>query len=68
MHERKRRAPRRERLECQMRHHTGVFSDGVQHHRILELRSGFADDVDALRLQLLEMCERSSIERHRTFP
>ena len=51
-----------ERLARQMQQHRRVLADGIQQHRALELRRHLADDVDALRFQLLEMCER--VSRH----
>jgi len=47
--------PGKKRLACQMQHHGRVFTDGVQHHRVIELGGDLADDVDAFRLQLFQM-------------
>ncbi|MNR10170.1 hypothetical protein D3C85_1264060 [compost metagenome] len=55
VHHRKRQLAREERLACQVQHHGGVFTDGVQHHRVIELGGHLADDVDAFRLQLFQM-------------
>ena len=40
-----------ERLLRQPQHHGRVFADGIQHHRLRELGSHFADDVDAFRFE-----------------
>ena len=42
-------------LQRQVQHHRAVLADGVQHHRPLALGDGLADDVDALRLQPLQV-------------
>src|SRR5471030_2823057 len=55
MHHRKRQLAREERLARKVQHHGGVFTDGVQHHRVIELGGDLADDVDAFRLQLFQM-------------
>jgi hypothetical protein len=41
-----------EGLEREMQHHRGVFSDGIEHHRVAELGRDLAHDVDALGFEL----------------
>jgi hypothetical protein len=41
-----------ESLQGQVRHDCRVFTDGVKHDWLFELRHDFADDVDAFRFQL----------------
>ncbi|MNQ56294.1 hypothetical protein D3C85_704140 [compost metagenome] len=55
VHHRERQLAREEGLARQVQHHGGVFTDGVQHHRVIELGGHLADDVDAFRLQLFQM-------------
>ena len=42
-------------LERQVCHDRGILAYGVQHHRFFEFRSHFADDVNTLRFELLEV-------------
>ena len=55
VHDRKWQAAGEKRLTCQMQHHGGVFADGIEHHRIIELGGHLTNDVDAFRLQLFQM-------------
>src|SRR5690606_998880 len=55
MHDRKRQLAREKSLACKVQHHGGVFTDRVQHHRVIELGGHLADDVDAFRLQLFQV-------------
>jgi hypothetical protein len=36
-------------------HHGGVFTDGVEHYRVLKLRGDLAEDVNALSLEELDV-------------
>lgn len=54
-HHRERQLAREEGLARQVKHHGGVFTDRVEHHRVVELGGDLADDVDAFRLQLFQM-------------
>ncbi len=42
-------------LRRQVQHHRAVLADRIEHHRTLGLGDDLAQDVDALRLELLEM-------------
>ena len=53
--ERKRRNRRMERLAREMQHHSGVLADRVKHHRALKFRRHFAQNVNALGFQCLQM-------------
>src|SRR6185437_3782471 len=44
-----------ERLERHMQHHARVLADRVEHHRIGELGSDLAHDLDRLGLEPLQM-------------
>jgi hypothetical protein len=57
MHQRERRLARRKSLARQMQHHGRILADTVQHDRIFKFRSNFADDVNRLGFQLLEMSQ-----------
>ena len=57
---------RRERLLGQAQHHRAVLADRVEHHRVLELGDHLAHDVDALGLELLEMCELHARDAQRS--
>ena len=46
-----------EGLLRQAQHHRGVLADGVEHHRVPELGRDFAQDVDALGLEQLQVAE-----------
>ena len=58
-----------ERLLGQPEHDRAVLADGVEHHRVLELGDGFAQDVDALGLERTKMREPAffSVQRRRSF-
>jgi hypothetical protein len=43
------------RFKSQMRHYRRVFTDGVKHDRLFELRRDFADNVDTLGFQLFQV-------------
>jgi hypothetical protein len=53
---------RKERLLGEVQHHRGVLADRVEHHRIAELGCDFADDMDRLGFQPLEV--RQLFVRH----
>jgi hypothetical protein len=55
VHHRERQLAREEGLARQVQHHGGIFTDRVQHHRVVELGGHLADDVDAFRLQLFQV-------------
>jgi hypothetical protein len=55
MEERKRRQRWVERLHRQMKHHRGVLTDRIEHDGVAEFGRHLAHDVDAFRLQPLEM-------------
>ena len=55
--QRKRRRARIERLAREVEHHRAVLAHRVEHDRPLALRDGFAHDVDALRLERLEVAQ-----------
>jgi hypothetical protein len=57
MEEREGRRRGEEGLAGEVEHHRAVLAHGIEHHRPLGLRDDFAQDVDALRLELLEMGE-----------
>ena len=46
-----------EGLLRQAQHDGGVFADGVEHDRVLELGRDFTEDVDALRLEELDVIQ-----------
>jgi len=47
----------------QVQHYCGVFPDGIEHDRVVELGCNFPDDVDAFSFQLFEM--RQVVSGHR---
>ena len=55
VHQRERQLARVERLAGQVQEHRAVLADRVQHDRVVELGRHLADDVDALRLEALEL-------------
>ncbi|MDT4837540.1 hypothetical protein FQZ97_712760 [compost metagenome] len=55
VHHRERQLAGEERLARKVQHDGRIFTDGVQHHRVVELRGDLADDVDAFRLQLFQV-------------
>ena len=57
--QRERRLGRIERLARQVQQHRGVLADGIEQHRLAELRGSLAEDVDALRLQQIEMASEA---------
>jgi hypothetical protein len=77
--QRKRRLARIERLQRQVQQNRRVLADGIEQHRIVALRDGLPNDVNALGLQGIEMSELigtavmggrrtrllDSVERHR---
>ena len=42
-------------LPRQVQHHRGILADRIEHHRIAALGGDFADDVDALGFEPLEV-------------
>ncbi len=46
-----------------MQHRHGVLADRKQHHRLFAFRDSLAHDVDALRLEPIEMAERTGRKR-----
>jgi hypothetical protein len=63
MEERKRDGPREKCLLRQAKHDRRVLANGVQHDRLLKLRSDLAEDVDALGLEVLEVAQAGCGER-----
>ena len=61
MHQGEGRLPRRERFPRQMQHDRRIFADGVQHDRMIELSRHLTNDMYALCLKTLEMCESIGI-------
>ena len=57
MQQREGRTRGEERLLRQMQHHGGILADRIEHHRALGLGDDFAQDVDALGFEALQMCE-----------
>ncbi len=53
--QRERRHRRVEGLRRQAQHHRAVFTDRVQHHRLLRLRDRLTEDMDALGLEPLQV-------------
>ena len=53
--QRERRLRRIERLERQMQHDGRILADRIEHHRVVGLGDHLADDVNALRFELLEV-------------
>src|SRR5262245_11830937 len=60
--ERERQPGRRERLEGKVEEDGRILADRVQHDRMAALGDRLANDVDALRLELLQMRELASAE------
>ena len=65
MKKRKRRLRGPEGLHGEVQHHRAVLADGIEHHRLAELRGDFAHDVDAFRLKLGEMARLRGSEARR---
>ncbi|MFT5319899.1 MAG: hypothetical protein ACI934_000028, partial [Pseudohongiellaceae bacterium] len=42
-------------FKCQVQHDSGIFTDGIEHHRIFKFRCNFTDDMDAFSLKLFEV-------------
>ena len=61
MEQRKGRARGMEGLARQMQHHRGILADAIQHYRIDRVGDDLAHDMDALRLQRVEMGEGGQI-------
>jgi hypothetical protein len=55
MHQFEGKPTREKSLARQMQHDGGIFANGVQHHRIVELGGDLPDDVNALCFELFEM-------------
>ena len=55
MEKRKGRLLRPEGLQGQVQHDGAVFAYGIEHDRLFAFRRDFAQDVDRLRLQLVQM-------------
>ena len=53
--QRERRLAGIERLHCQVQHDRAVFTNAVQHRRVVTLGDGLAHDVDGLGLQALQV-------------
>jgi hypothetical protein len=47
-----------EGLSHQMQHDVAVFANGPQHGQIFEMAKGFADNKDALGLQLVQVIHK----------
>ena len=54
MQHRKRQLARKKALRA-VQHHGRILANGIEHHRVAELRSNLANDMDAFRLQLFQM-------------
>ena len=67
VHQRKGRLGRIERLAGKVQHDRGILTDRIEHDRILKFGSHFADDVNALCLQLSEVGHRVLIRFHVQF-
>jgi len=63
MEERERRRRRIEGLLRQVQHHRAVLADRIEHHGTLGLRHHFAQDVDTLRFQPLQVRERRRLDQ-----
>ena len=59
MQQGKRRLGGVEGLAREMQHHRGVLADRVEHHRMAELGHHLAHDVDALGLELPQICREA---------
>ena len=57
MHERKWRRARVEGFFREAQHHRRVLADGIQHDRVFRLGHDLTNDVDALRLQAVQMSQ-----------
>src|SRR5215210_1135848 len=68
VHDRERQRRRRERLLGQRQQHDRVLAAAEQHDRLLELGRDLADDVDRLRLQLLEVGAELAYTAHSPSP
>ncbi len=55
MEQRERQRAREEGLPGKVQHHRRILADRIEHHRALRLGDGFAQDVDALGLEPVEM-------------
>ena len=64
MQQRKRQFAGIKRLQRQVQHHGGVFSDRIQHHRVIELCHNLAQDVNRLGFQLLQVCQPRFVDHH----
>jgi hypothetical protein len=53
--EREGRFRRIERLHRQMQHHRRIFADGIQHHRLGEVRGYLSEDMNGLGFKALKM-------------
>jgi len=62
MHQRKRGLGRIEGFHGQLDHDRRIFADRIEHDRVLKLSRDLADDVDALRLKLLQVGQ--AVARH----
>ena len=56
--QRRERHAAEERLARQPDHHVGILAERPQQRELLQPREGFAQNVDALRLELVEMVHR----------
>jgi len=59
MQQRKRNLGGIKRLLCKAEHYGGILANGIQHDRAGKFRHGLAEDMDALRLQRLQMIQPS---------
>ncbi len=55
--QRKRNLPGKESLLRQPQHHRGILADRIEHHRPRKFRHRFPQNIDALRLQALEVVQ-----------
>ena len=63
VHQRERGLRGIEGLHGDMQHRHRILADGEQHHRLLAFGDSLAHDVDALRLQPVEMTEGACRKR-----
>src|ERR1044071_7087125 len=55
MHERERQWRRMKCLYRKVKHHARILANRVEHHRVLELRDHFANDLNRLGFEAFEM-------------
>ena len=63
--QRRERHPAEERLARQPDHHVGILAERPQQRQLLQPRESFAENVDALGLELVEMIHGQGCRRYR---